>query len=369
MATTQERVSLLPLLQEGMPDAQGWMRRRIVMAALGVVVLVTPSMVGSTYAKYISFGIIYAIVGLSLNVLMGYAGQVSLGHHAFVGVGAFTSAYAVSHLSHTTGDTIPFTTFMMGVLIAMATGAAAAIALGFVALRLKGLYLALITLAYGLIAQNVIFGLEFLGGAAGATAPRPTGFSCAGLNISAERFDCQKSYTYLCYVFLAIVLFIDWRLVKSKAGRAIFAIRENEIAAASFGINVVAYKLLAFVISGAFAGLAGSLYAHWTTSVNAGSFDFQLALTFVLMVAVGGLESRAGIVLSSMFFAIFPLIATNLAVYVTIIGALLLLFTLATFPGGLGQQLRPLTEWLRGKPFSIKHDEGGVASGGAGVRP
>ena len=87
------------------------------------------------------------------------------------------------------------------------------------------------------------------------------------------------------------------------------------------------------------------------------------------MVAVGGLESRAGIVLASMFFAIFPLVATNLAVYVTIIGALLLLFTLAMFPGGLGQQLRPITEWLRGKPFSFKHDDSGVASGGAGVRP
>lgn len=364
-----ERSSLLPILQEGMPDAQGWLRRRIAMAGIGVVALVAPSVLSTTNARYLSFGVIYAIVGLSLNVLMGYAGQVSLGHHAFVGVGAFTSAYLASHLAPSATGTIPFATFLIGVLVAMAVGAAAAIALGFVALRLKGLYLALITLAYGLIAEHVIFGLDFLGGAAGATALRPSGFDCVGLNVSRTQFSCQKSYTYLCLIFLALVLLVDWRLVRSKAGRAIFAIRENEIAAASFGINVVAYKLLAFVVSGAVAGLAGALYAHWVTSVNASSFDFQLALTFVLMVAVGGLESRAGIVFASMFFAIFPLVATNLAVYVTIIGALLLLFTLALFPGGLGQQLRPITEWLRGRPFTFRHDEGGVASGGAGVRP
>jgi branched-chain amino acid transport system permease protein len=254
-----------------------------------------------------------------------------------------------------------------------ATGALAALALGFIALRLKGLYLALITLAYGQVAERVIFGIPGLtGGGAGAEAPRPSGFDCVpkpGETFDPTSFSCEKSYVYLVYVFVALVLFVDWRYARSRAGRAIFAIRDNEIAASSFGVNVVLYKLMAFVLSGIFAGIAGSLLAHWKRSVVPNQFDFALALTFVLMVAVGGLNSRAGIAGASMFFAIFPLAAADLAIYVQIIGALMLLLTLAMFPGGLGQQLLPITEWLRGKPFSFKHDSGGVQSGGAGVRP
>lgn len=365
MAVIQERRasggSLLHVLKEGMPDAQGIARRRAVGAGIAIFVLILPLLpfIDSTRASWLSLGVIFVIVGMSLNVLMGYLGQVSLGQHAFVGVGAFASAFVVSHHQP----------FLLGIVVAILTGALAAAGLGVVALRLRGLYLALVTLAYGTIAETVIFRLNFLGGAAGLLAPRPAGFDSAGCGQNPQLFACQKSYVYLVYVFLAIVLFIDWRLVKSKAGRAIFAIRENEIAAASFGVNVIAYKLMAFVISGAMAGLAGGLLAHWQRAVTASQFDFTLALTYVLMVAVGGLGSRAGIFISSMFFAIFPLAAQSLTVYVQIIGALLLLFTLALFPGGLGQQLKPITEWLRGKPFTFKHDEGGVQTGGAGVRP
>ncbi|HVL33221.1 MAG TPA: branched-chain amino acid ABC transporter permease, partial [Actinomycetota bacterium] len=284
-------------------------------------------------------------------------------HQAFVGVGAFTSALVVSNAK------LPF---LVAILVSAATGALASVALGMVALRLKGLYLALITLAYGQIAERVIFSVPALtGGGAGSPAPRPAGFDCLTTtgSFDPEAFTCQKSYVYLCYLFLALLLLIDWRLVRSKAGRAIFAIRENEIAAASFGINVMSYKLMAFVVSGATAGIAGSLLAHWKTSVVSVDFDFKLALTFVLMTAVGGLGSRAGVVLASMFFAIFPLAANALTIYVLIIGPLLLLFTLAMYPGGMGQQLKPITDWLNGKPFSMKHDEGGVQSGGGGVRP
>lgn len=349
MAVTSQQRSFLPILKEGMPAGSEWLSRAAVVAGMGVVLLFLPLVLPAFQVSWISLGIIYVIVGLSINVLMGYAGQVSLGHQAFVGVGAFTSALMVSEVG------MPF---WFAIFVAAGTGAVAALALGFVALRLKGLYLALITLAYGGIAERVIFSIPGLtGGGAGTLAPRPSGF--AG----------ETAYLYVCYAVLGAVLFIDWRLLKTKAGRAILAIRENEIAAASFGINVVAYKLLAFVLSGAVAGVAGSLFAHWRTVVVSVDFDFKLALTFVLMAAVGGLGSRAGIFGASMFFAIFPLAANALTVWVLIIGPVLLLFTLAVAPGGMGQQLRPITEWLRGKPFSLKHDEGGVQTGGAGVRP
>ncbi|MFP5225943.1 MAG: branched-chain amino acid ABC transporter permease [Actinomycetota bacterium] len=343
--------NLLALLQEGKPDARGWMIRRIAWVGIAtLVVMVLPNLPNSIIrADWVALGMIYVLVGLSVNILIGYAGQVSLGHQAFVGVGAFTSALFVSKVG------MPFG---VAVIASAATGAVAAILLGLVALRLQGLYLALITLAYGEIAERVIFGIPALtGGGAGSPAPRPTGFGG------------DRAYAYLCMAFVGLALFVDWRLIRSKAGRAILALRDNEIAAQSVGINTVYYKLFAFVLSGALAGLAGALFAHWSTFVVSVTFNFQLALTFVLMTAVGGLQSRAGIFIGSAFFAIFPLAFNSLQIWVLIIGPVLLLLTLIQFPGGIGEQLRPITEWLNGKPFSFKHDDSGLGSGGAGVRP
>ncbi len=347
------RQSLLPLLEEGKPDARGILARRGVMAAIALfVVFGLTSLPPNILAPdWVAFGMIFVIVGLSVNILIGYAGQVSLGHQAFVGVGAFTSALCVTQYD------LPF---FVGVLISAFSGAIAAVLLGLVALRLQGLYLALITLAYGEIAEGVIFGIPALtGGGAGVAAPRPAGFTG------------DKAYAYLCMAFVAIALLLDWRMMRSKAGRAILATRDNEIAARSVGINTTYYKLFAFVVSGALAGLAGALYAHHAQFVVSSVFDFRLALTFVLMTAVGGLQSRAGIFIGSAFFAIFPLAFNALQLDVLIIGPLLLLITLIQFPGGIGQQVRPVTDWLVGKRWnlhSIKGD-GSVSSGGAGVRP
>lgn len=342
--------SLLPLLDEGKPDARGWMSRRLTTMVILVVVLIAPTLnLPILRADWASFGLIFVMVGVSLNILMGYAGQISLGHQAFVGVGAFTSALIVSKVG---------LSFWLAVPVAAATGGVAAIALGLVALRLAGLYLALITLAYGQIAERVIFSIPALtGGGAGADAPRPAGFTG------------ELAYVYLCAGFLTVLYYFDWRFVRSKAGRAIFAIRENEVAAASFGINVVAYKLLAFVLSGAFAGIAGALMAHRRTVVVSVDFSFNLALLFVLMVAVGGLGSRAGVFMASFFFAVFPLAAESISHYTGLIGALLLLVTLTLNPGGIAQQIKPVTDWLAGRPFSLKHHDDAVQTGGAGVRP
>jgi branched-chain amino acid transport system permease protein len=309
--------------------------RKAVLGLILAFVAGVPLVVKQFEADWISLALVYVIIGLSINILMGYAGQISLGHQAFVGVGAFTSAIIVSKAD------MPFP---VGMAAAAATGAVAAVALGLVALRLKGLYLALITLAYGAIAEGTLFSIGSLtGGGAGTSAPRPPGFTS------------NRAYVYLCLLVLALLFLVDWRLIRSKAGRAILAIRENELAAASFGINVVAYKLMAFVLSGAFAGIAGSLFAHRRTVVVGVDFDFTRALTFVLMAVVGGLGSRAGIFIASAFFALFPLVFNSLTVYVPLIGAALLLITLTLNPGGIAQQLKPVSDWLAGEPFRLRH--------------
>lgn len=349
------------------PSKAGWMARRAVLALIVGAVVVIPALVPSNQATWVQLAFIFVIVGLSVNILMGYAGQISLGHEAFVGVGAFTSALMVSKADQP---------FLIGLVVSGLTGAISALLLGFVALRLKGLYLALITLAYGSIATGSIFATSALtGGGAGAEAPRPPGFKG------------ENAYAYLCLIFLVLLFYVDWRLVKSKVGRAIFAIRENELAAASFGINVTGYKLLAFVLSGIFAGIAGSLFAHRVTVVVSGDFSFALALTFVLMVVVGGLGSRVGVVIGSAFFALLPLILDSLYKWnVTnflndvpfvkdlkdhreFIGAFLLLLTLTLFPGGIAQQIQPIVGWFGGKPLRGHRKSQEVQTGGAGVRP
>lgn len=276
---------------------------------------------------------IFAIAAVSINLLIGYAGQISLGHQAFFGVGALTSAGLVTSVGWS---------FWPAVIVAALFGATTATLLGAVALRLRGLYLALITLAFGFFAENVLFNIRALTrGAAGMPAPRPEGFGA------------QLPYLYLCIGFFVAVELLDWRLVSSKAGRAIRAVRDDERVASSVGVNVTLYKVVAFALSGSFAGLAGALFAHQTGLVLASDFNFELALTFVFIAVVGGLGSRVGVFTAAAFFTLFESFAQSLREYVPLIGAILLVLTLILNPGGLAQALRPLVDWLQGKPFRL----------------
>lgn len=335
------------------PSASGWIVRRAVLALIVLGIVTAPLFyrgdAGQTKLTWMALGLIYVVFGLSINVLMGYAGQISLGHQAFVGVGAFTSAYLVS-VSHQS--------FWIAFILSGLSGAVSAVLLGFIALRLRGLFLALITLAYGTVAEFTLFEIPSLtGGGAGARAPRPAGFTA------------NMQFAYLCMAVVVVLLYVDWRMVRSKVGRAIFAIRENEISAASFGINVTAYKLLAFTVSGVFAGLGGSLFAHQVQLVQAANFDFTFALTLVLMVVVGGLGSRVGVFIGSCFFALFPLVFNKYSRYTALIGAVLLLLTLTQFQGGIAQQIEPILRWFRGGKLREPHQAQVVQTGGAGVRP
>lgn len=335
------------------PSAAGWAARGVVWAAVAWVVLCLPGNVLSpvslslTEARGASEAVVFAIIGLSLNVLIGYAGQISLGHQAFVGIGSFTSAYVVTELEQE---------FWLGVGVAALVGALQALVLGGVALRVTGLYFALVTLSYGVMVKESLFNVESLtGGVAGRDAPLPTGI------------DSAYGYYYVCVGFLALVLWLDWRLMRTKGGRALLALRENPKVAATLAIDVRGYTVLAFVVSGFFAGIGGALFAHRDGFVVAEPFTFQLALVFIVMTVVGGLRSRSGVVLGSAFFALmgdgillkalrlegfFENVVKLPAEFVPlVIGPLLLLLTLTLYPGGLGQQIAPVREWLLGRRF------------------
>lgn len=367
--TTADRTAVLDTLQTSSdpgaapaseaagPTTLGWIARGLAWAALAWVVLCYPGNIASPFevpafdANRMSEAVIFAIIGLSLNVLIGYAGQVSLGHQAFVGIGAFTSAYVVTDLTQEV---------VLGVLVAALVGALQAVLLGLVSLRLTGLAFALVTLVYGVMAQQSIFAIEaFTGGTAGKIAPRPTGF------------ESDHRYYYFALIGLAGVLAVDWRLLRTKGGRALLALRENPRVAQTWGIDTKAYTLFAFGVAGLFAGLGGGLLAHRDLQVVANPFDFNLALVFVLMTTVGGLRNRLGVVLGSMFFAFLrngylveklrledgigpvpgPLGALDMSPEFAplVFGPILLLLVLTRLPGGFGQLVRPVQEWLAGR--------------------
>jgi branched-chain amino acid transport system permease protein len=336
-----------------------------VLVALALLVLSLPIVVPDVYTNVISRAAIYAIVALSMNVLVGYTGQVSLGHTAFVGVGAFASGYAMTELG------LPF---LAGMVFAAITGAVIALLLGLVALRLAGLYLALVTIAYALFAQETLFNIRSLtGGGAGMPAPRPS------LLTDSTR------YAYFCFFVLALVLAFDWRLSATRSGRAIRALRDDERVAASWGIDVARHKLLAFIISGILAGIAGALFASTEEIVSAGDFGFSISLTFLLMTVVGGAGNRWGVAQGGALFAVLPTLLERAhedfgfipfvwlnARWEPAIGALLLVLTLIFYPGGIAQQQAHLLRWLSFGPWKAPEGDdavAGISGGSVGARP
>ena len=353
------------------PSAQGWAARGVVLVLIFGGIIWRTATIEQFWADRFALAAIFAVIGLSLNVVIGYIGQVSLGHHGFVGIAAFVSAYYVTEKAGCLPNECSFGSFSTGILFAVISGGVAALLLGLIALRIKGLYLALITLSYGFMAERSIFEIPFLTrGGAGMPAPRPDGFTT------------DRAYAFLCYAFLAAVIFVDWRLLRSKVGRAVLSVKHSEPVAASYGINVTAYKTLAFILSGLFAGLGGGLLAFHTQNVVSNDFNFATALLWVLMVVVGGLGNRTGVVIGSAFFALFPFLLEQIhfleqlvkdsgrafGQVTIVVGAALAILTMIQFPGGIAEQISPITRWLRGQKFAMHPDGHGGHKGGGGHR-
>jgi branched-chain amino acid transport system permease protein len=347
-------------------SALGWLGRAAAFAPVLLLVLFVPAHSGD-WTNDAIFAAIYAMVGLSMNVLVGYTGQISLGQQAFLGIGALTAANVV----HTgTNSPDPFT-FALGMVAAIGVSAGAALLLGAIALRIRGLYLALVTLVFGAVTADAIFTIPALNGNdAGVSAYRPTAL--------------QSNYAYYLFAIamVGVCIYVDVWIRRTKTGRGLIALRDNELVASAFGINELGYTLLGFVLSGAMAGLAGGVFAFWSQEFSDKDFTaaagFNKALIFVVMVVVGGLGNRAGVIAAAAFFALVdPLFAglanhtgwlsfyTDHKAYISnIIGAGLLLQTVIFNPGGLGQVLRPFTRWFAGHKFSM-HDERGDAAAAA----
>ena len=221
------------------------------------------------------------IMAISLNLVVGFLGELSLGHAGFMCVGAYIVCYCANLLYPVLNNPL------LVLIIAMVIGGLCAAVFGFIiglpALRLKGDYLAIVTLAFGEIVRNVFKNLPWFGGA-------------MGLNTKTYK---PASLFIVAFVVVLIVLFLSQNLIRSKHGRAVTAIRDNEIAAKAMGINVTFYKLLIFVISSAFAGVAGVIYGHFATPVMYSFFSYNYSIEVLVMVVLGGMGSLNGSIIAA----------------------------------------------------------------------
>ena len=221
------------------------------------------------------------IMAISLNLVVGFLGELSLGHAGFMCVGAYIGCYCATLLYPVLNNPL------LVLIIAMVIGGLCAAVFGFIiglpALRLKGDYLAIVTLAFGEIVRNVFKNLPWFGGA-------------MGLNTKTYK---PASLFIVAFVVVLIVLFLSQNLIRSKHGRAVTAIRDNEIAAKAMGINVTFYKLLIFVISSAFAGVAGVIYGHFATPVMYSFFSYNYSIEVLVMVVLGGMGSLNGSIIAA----------------------------------------------------------------------
>ncbi|RCV63327.1 branched-chain amino acid transport system permease protein [Methanophagales archaeon] len=234
---------------------------------------------------------IYIILTLSLNLIVGYTGLPALGHAAFFAVGAYISALLALNLGIS-----PWIGLIVGASFAALTG----VVIGASSLRLKGDYFALVTIAFAFIvyytAKNWV---SVTRGPMGL--PGIPGFSIFGLSL-----DSTFSYFILVFVFVLITIFIVRRIVDSPFGRVLKSIREDEIAAEALGKDTTKHKLLAFVIGAFFAGIAGSLYAHYITFIDPSSFTIMESILILLMVIFGGMGSIKGSILGAIILVVFP---------------------------------------------------------------
>ena len=275
---------------------------------------------------------VYIVLAVSLNLVVGLLGELSLGHAGFMSVGLFSGCL----LSIALVDVLPMAvrlplSMVVGGLVAALFG----LAVGLPALRLRGDYLAIVTLACGEIIKNIITNLRVTGGA-------------LGLNTSAIYAGAKELLPYgAALVLLTVAVMLN--LKRSKYGRAIMAIRDNRIAAESVGLSVTRYKLAVFVIAAFFAGCAGVLYGHSLANIKAAAFDYNMSIEILVIVVLGGMGSVPGSVVSAIVLTVLPEALREVADYRMLVYAVVLILvmqatnnpTMKRFFGSVRRKLTP----------------------------
>jgi branched-chain amino acid transport system permease protein len=329
--------------------------RWTVGAIAVLLVAVLPLTVHEYYLSIVNLISIAVVGALGLNILVGYTGQISIGHGAFMSVGAYTAANLATRLD------LPFWAALpLGGLMAALIG----VVVGVPSLRIKGLYLAIATLAGQLIIEWTINHVTWISGGAQASiqVPRPR---LAGLVIDTQR---EMYFFLLAFVVLAVIGTLN--LMRSRIGRAFIAIRDHDIAAEIIGIDIFRYKLLAFAISSFYAGVTGVLYTYYLGVANYEQFQLVTSIDYLAMIIIGGLGSVLGSIFGAVFITLLPIVirwgmeafggllfseqaVLNIIPNLRLIlfGALIIVFLILE-PEGLNRLWRNIRNYFRVWPFA-----------------
>jgi len=329
--------------------------RKAVALIIVLFAIVLPLSLDEYYLSVVNLVLIAIVGALGLNILVGYTGQISVGHAAFMSVGAYTAANLAVHLH------LPFwLTLPAGGLMAALIGAI----VGIPSLRIKGLYLAIATLASQLIIEWIINHTPAISGGAQASiqVPRP--------ELMGREIKTQGELYFFLLFFAVLATLATLNLVRSRIGRAFVAIRDQDIAAEIIGINIFRYKLLSFAISSFYAGVCGVLYTYYFGIANYEAFQIGVSIDFLAMIIIGGLGSVLGSILGAAFVTLLPIVlrlameplgglffnAGQLSSIIAstrliLFGCLIILF-LVVEPEGLNRLWRNIRNYFRVWPFS-----------------
>ncbi len=315
------------------------MRRQFGLAVAGLIVIAAlPRFMSNYHAYQFAFVGIYFIALVGLNILTGYSGQISLGHGAFMGIGAYTTAILTVH--HGVRDlwTIPLAGLVAGV---------GGYLFGLPALRLAGVYLALATFALPIALASLEKHFRgFTGGGTGIIMHLPK--AELGLHANPSRW-----LYYLTWTIAAVLFVVAWLLVRGRTGRALRSLHHSEVAAAASGVNIAAFKTFAFGVSAFYAGVAGSLYAIAVAFVNPDSFPISLSILLLTGVVVAGLGSLSGIVFGALFIEFVPLDAQNISKQApSVVYGLVLIAVLLILPTGAAGLIRSVVSFSLRRLYS-----------------
>ncbi|OGP62138.1 MAG: hypothetical protein A2170_10595 [Deltaproteobacteria bacterium RBG_13_53_10] len=276
---------------------------------------------GNYYFLHVSIMVgIFVILAQGLNILFGYVGQISIGHAAFYAIGAYASALAAVHLS------LPF---WGSALVAILFASLVGFLLGLTCLRLRGEYLAIATVAFGEIVQVILTQWEEVSGG-------PEGFlKIPKAHMGSFLFDTPVRYYYLTLVITLFIMVLTRNLTSSKLGRSFRSVKDDPLAANIIGVDTTKVKLIAFVLSAAYSGLAGSLYAHYARALLPDYFSLSLSVLLFMMVMLGGMGSLYGPIIGAILLTVSFELLRALQVYQMVLYGIIVLFITIFAPEGL----------------------------------
>lgn len=324
-------------MKQFMSNKKTWIILLLIICAL------YPFIIGqsSYYMTFFVLMLVYIITAMSLDLLIGFGGQISVGHAGFLAIGSYTVALLTIHFN---------APFILAFLAAGVVTGIVGFVIGLPAVRLSGQFLAVVTLGFGLSVPQVMLYLDdYTGGYSGLSFQRP---------------DWLSNKLILFYIILGItilVTFILHNIIHSRLGRAFVSIRESEVAAQATGINVSLYKTFMFAISAFFTGIAGGLYAYWIGFVSPNDFTVVTSFLLLGMIVVGGLASIPGAIIGAVILTILPELTSSFIGLTNLIIGIAILAIILFWPTGIVSGMRLLLNRLGKRTETAKNKEKGAA--------